>query len=243
MSYLAFLIFFVVVPALILAVAAWIRAKRRDHLKLLRWHWIGTGILALIAFLWTTPWDNYIVANGVWSYGEERVIAVVGYVPIEEYLFFILMPLLNSAFFALFFLGTPPPTPSFKSSQKRSRLLLSFASLLIFGIFTFLLSREPFTYLATTIVWFLPPLWIQWVFNPGYLRKTVAAVAVSTLVPATYLCLADAWAIHDGIWTIHVATRTGWHIGGLPFEEAFFFFITSLLLAQGLTLWHSLRST
>ena len=66
-------------------------------------------------------------------------------------------------------------------------------------------------------------------------------LAITTLVPTLYFSLADTWAINEGIWTIHEATRTGWEIGSLPFEEAFFFFITSLLLSQGLILWHSLR--
>ena len=241
MSYLNFLLIFVVLPALILVAIASRRASRSGQLKRLRWHWIGTAILTVIAFVWTTPWDNYIVANGVWSYGEGRVIGVIGYVPIEEYLFFVLMPVLNSAFFALLLLIPLERPVSTKSKQTSARIICSVLSLAVVSTSVWLLPQERFTYLATTLAWFVPALWIQWIFDPVYLRRMIMVLAITTLVPTLYFSLADTWAINEGIWTIHEATRTGWEIGSLPFEEAFFFFITSLLLSQGLILWHSLR--
>jgi lycopene cyclase domain-containing protein len=49
-----------------------------------------TAILATVAFVWTTPWDNYLVKSGVWGYGNnDRVLYVIGFVPVEEYCFFI----------------------------------------------------------------------------------------------------------------------------------------------------------
>ncbi len=48
-------------------------------------------VLSLVAILYTGPWDNAIVANGVWSYGPGRVSGyLVGLVPIEEYCFYVL---------------------------------------------------------------------------------------------------------------------------------------------------------
>ncbi len=45
----------------------------------------------LVALAYTTPWDNYLVATGVWYYDPARVWNIVlGYVPLEEYLFFVL---------------------------------------------------------------------------------------------------------------------------------------------------------
>jgi len=241
MSYLSFLLIFVGGPAFILSLTAWWRFRTNNQTSLLIWHCLGTLILAVVAFTWTTPWDNYIVARGVWSYDATRVIGTVGYVPLEEYLFFILMPILNSAFFALTFLKTDIYRANFQTKQTLPRIFVSILTLIVVIVATRLSSIDSFTYLATTLIWFTPPLWIQWVFDPTLLRKALLAVLTTTLVPAIYLSSADALAIHQGIWTIHPKTRTGWEIGNLPFEEAFFFFITSLLLAQGLALWHSLR--
>jgi len=54
------------------------------------------GLMALIAALYATPWDNLIVAQGVWSYDPHRVAGIIlGWVPLEEYLFFLLQPMLT----------------------------------------------------------------------------------------------------------------------------------------------------
>ena len=50
----------------------------------------------VIALVYTTPWDNYLVATGVWWYAQNLVNGIViGYVPIEEYTFFILQTLMT----------------------------------------------------------------------------------------------------------------------------------------------------
>ena len=52
-------------------------------------------LICTIAFWWTVPWDNYLVANAVWGYGADRVCATIGYVPVEEYAFFVIQPILT----------------------------------------------------------------------------------------------------------------------------------------------------
>lgn len=43
----------------------------------------------VLAVVYTAPWDNYLVATGVWSYNPGLVTGVtLGWVPIEEYTFF-----------------------------------------------------------------------------------------------------------------------------------------------------------
>ena len=58
-------------------------------------------LLAAIALAYTTPWDNYLVYRGIWTYGPERVVGTVGYVPVEEYLFFLLQPVLTGLWLRL----------------------------------------------------------------------------------------------------------------------------------------------
>ena len=51
----------------------------------------------LLAVVYTTPWDNYLVATGVWYYDPQLVSGIVlGWVPIEEYTFFVLQTILTS---------------------------------------------------------------------------------------------------------------------------------------------------
>lgn len=54
--------------------------------------------LSLVAFTTASVWDNYIVYHKAWSYCPTCVTAVIGYVPLEEYMFFIIMTLLTVAF-------------------------------------------------------------------------------------------------------------------------------------------------
>jgi lycopene cyclase domain-containing protein len=64
---------------------------------------MAIGLHVVIALVYTTPWDNYLVATNVWWYDPELVTGIViGWVPIEEYTFFILQPILGGLW--IFFL-------------------------------------------------------------------------------------------------------------------------------------------
>ncbi|MCW2778936.1 MAG: lycopene cyclase domain protein, partial [Frankiales bacterium] len=54
-------------------------------------------LLAAVAVAWTAPWDEHLVRTGVWSYGPDRVLAVLGSVPVEEYAFVVLLVALVAA--------------------------------------------------------------------------------------------------------------------------------------------------
>lgn len=47
-------------------------------------------VLVVLAVVYTTPWDNYLVKHKIWWYGPDRVLGTIHYVPIEEYAFFVL---------------------------------------------------------------------------------------------------------------------------------------------------------
>ena len=40
-------------------------------------------VLGLLAVSYTTPWDNYLVWKGIWSYPPGRVLATIGWVPVR----------------------------------------------------------------------------------------------------------------------------------------------------------------
>jgi len=53
--------------------------------------WGTLALTAGAALLYTAPWDNAIILNGVWSFDPAHVLnVVIGVVPLEEYLFYIL---------------------------------------------------------------------------------------------------------------------------------------------------------
>ena len=241
MSYGVFLLCSVLLPALGLATALhWTARSSPVRRAWLRRHWVGTAILALIALVWTTPWDNVIIANGVWSYGEDRVIGTIGLVPVEEYGFMVFMPFFNAGLIGCLLLRRGVDGAHWRTPQPRARrrALFFYTGLWLVGLAC--LAAEPAFYLSALLLWFVPPLALQAVFDPASLLRHWRLVAAGSLLPTVYFSVVDAFAIRSGIWQIHDATRTGLELGNLPIEEALFFFTTSLLLAQGLVLWHTL---
>lgn len=92
MTYAAFLAVFLVPPIALLAL---LHQPRRRLLA-------AIGATALLAVVYTGPWDAAIIAEGVWSYPPGRVIGpTIGGVPIEEYAFFVLQTAMTGLLTAL----------------------------------------------------------------------------------------------------------------------------------------------
>ena len=82
MTYLEFLLIFLVPPILVMGFLV-----RKSYPTQQRKVWGGLLFLCTLALVYTTPWDNYLVKNEIWWYGPDKVLAVIGYVPVEEYCF------------------------------------------------------------------------------------------------------------------------------------------------------------
>ena len=230
MTYLEFLILFIGIP--LFAISFWAYKKQCLDQKNIT----GIGLMCVIALVYTTPWDNYLIMENIWSYPEGVVFATIGYVPIEEYGFMVMQTMLAGVLWSLVSskINVSGLTPSGKG------ILVS----LIPGfIGAYCLSHESGTYAGLILIWAFPPLALQWGLGARALL-TSAKMWMPLWVGFTlYLCLADAFAISDGIWTITSTTRSGIEIMGiLPIEEALFFALTNLFVLQGLCLWETWRN-
>jgi len=95
MTYFGFLLRFLVIPILLLLFITWREKEQPTPSFVKRLVWSGIFIHVFLAVAYTTPWDNYLVATGVWYYNPELVTGIVlGYVPLEEYTFFVLETIL-----------------------------------------------------------------------------------------------------------------------------------------------------
>lgn len=98
MTYFGFLGWFLVLPIVALAaVAPWDQRRGRAIPPALSATplWLAIALHVLIALVYTTPWDNYLVATSVWWYNPALVTGItLGWVPIEEYTFFVVQPIL-----------------------------------------------------------------------------------------------------------------------------------------------------
>lgn len=198
-----------------------------------------------LAVTYTTPWDNYLVATNVWWYDEEHVIGLtLGYVPIEEYTFFVVQTLFTGLLLLLlahYFFPEPPrfaPRPLFRRWSLFAAAAIWFAALILL-----VSGWRPGTYLALTLVWAFVPIMIQLGFGADILLARWRLIALCLFVTTTYLCTVDALAIVSGTWTIDPEQSTGIMIGGvLPLEEMIFFWITNVLVTLGVTLMMAAES-
>ncbi|MEM9226933.1 MAG: lycopene cyclase domain-containing protein [Verrucomicrobiota bacterium] len=239
MSYLLF--HFVFILPVIFAVTLLRREAKKPDIK---GAVSGTVVLAAIAFTYTTPWDNYLVASGVWYYGSDRVIesAILGYVPVEEYLFFILQPILTAGFLLWYLAKSPQITTRLKDKlERRKPAYLGcalFLGLTAIAAGMLLSGNQQLRYLALILVWACPVLAFQWAYGGGTLYRLRRVALPAILAPTAYLCVVDMIALKLGIWVINPATSTGIHLYLLPLEEGLFFLLTNLLVVQGLLLYY-----
>ena len=82
--YLALLILFVILPNIILSYLN----RRQFHARTLL---LALLILLVIAIVW----DQLSVRLGIWSFSQQEIVGSFLGLPIEEYLFFIFVPLLS----------------------------------------------------------------------------------------------------------------------------------------------------
>jgi lycopene beta-cyclase len=96
---------------------------------------------------------------------------------------------------------------------------------------------ESLTYLLLLLVWAAPVIALHWLVGARELFARFRLLAVAVLVPTVYLTLADAFAIGSGVWSISDTLTAGVRAGSLVLEEAIFFFLTNLLVAQSIILF------
>ncbi|MCS7252128.1 MAG: lycopene cyclase domain-containing protein [Thermoflexus sp.] len=236
MTYMGFLALFLVGPILLLTAVLEYRRRDQPFDAFFRVWRRAVVFHAAIALVYTTPWDNFLVARGIWTYDPARVIGwVIGWVPIEEYAFFVLQPLLVGMWGALLWRvpkGKWTPSPA-RSARWRWTLGIAGLGLWIANLMIWRVWGNPWMYMGLILIWGLPPLILQWVFGGDLLWSRRGDLLRIWIPPALYLSAADALAIREGIWRISGDWSTGWKMLGLPAEEGVFFFLTSLLIANG----------
>lgn len=245
MTYFLFLAVFLGIPLLGLSILTlrdyyrptWKQTYRQKYLP-----GITIAAICVIAFIYTTPWDNYLVATRVWWYDPDLVTGVViGYVPIEEYTFFLLQPIFTGLILLLLMRYMAPSREGLNTRMRVSATLF-IGVVWIISVALLILSFtsrdwKPATYLALELAWALLPVLLQVAFGGDIIWKNRRIVLPTIIVTTLYLCFADASAISAGTWTINPDQSLNIFLGGiLPVEEFIFFLLTNVLVVFGLTL-------
>ena len=251
MTYLDFHLYFLVVPTILFTILAF-----RNRQALGRRFWLALLGVSPIAVVYTAPWDQHLIRERVWWYGEDRVIGAFMGVPYEEYLFMAVQPILVGALLLWLLarggsvragdlasgggeghagpglIQAPPP------ADVTGRLLAA-AAIAVPGLAIGIpaLGTESGTYLGLLLTWATPILAAlvagAWSGLRWFGRAAFGAWAAATL----YLCVADRIAIGAEVWTISSTKATGIMIAGLPLEEALFFALTNGLVVAGAMLF------
>lgn len=243
MTYFGFLLRFLVIPIIIFLVIYLLDEKNKKYIsgfKNGRPVWIAIGIHILLALIYTTPWDNYLVATGVWYYNPQLVTGIVlGYVPIEEYTFFVLETLFAGLWWWFLARRQNPKGEKFVPSNRIR--FGSFAILFVLWVIStmlFFVGPPSLTYLSIIFFWTLPAIAPQLLFGADILWHHRRLTALTILPMALYLSVVDSLAITSSTWTISPGQSTGILLGGvLPIEEGIFFLVTVTLVTFGMTLF------
>lgn len=227
-TYLAFHLCFILPPILLLMLI-----PPRPLSRVSRWSALALPLMALIALVYTTPWDNFLIWMGVWQYDADRVIATLGYVPVEEYAFFLLQPLLTGLW--LYRLSATTDWARVERGPLRERLVGAAVWVAIGAAAAVAALRwDTMVYLGLILGWTMPVVGLQWGWGGGVFSGIRRVTLLSVTVPTLYLWVVDRIAIGLGIWEISPHFTTGIDLAGLPLEEAVFFLMTNIMVVQGL---------
>lgn len=242
MTYFGVLAWFIGIPLVLLVAATAIDWRQgREFQPCFRTlpSWVPLLAHVVVALVYTTPWDNYLVATRVWWYDPALVTGVtLGWVPIEEYTFFLVQTLMTGLWL-LFWMRRMPVS----ADPSPRHIWLRWTSVGIAGVLwaaslgVLLVNWLPGWYMALILAWALPPIALQLAFGADILWRHGRLVLIGLLPPTLYLWLVDGIAIRSGTWTINPDRVLGLYLGGmLPVEEATFFLVTNVLVVLGMTL-------
>ena len=196
------------------------------------------GWVLLAVMLFTTPWDNLAAKWGIWSFPREKYSLRIGYLPVEEYAFFLLQSanimLAVRALFRFF----PDWQTGREVAVERWTLIFLAASvipwLLVAAQLRWLRRKAgPRVNYAIHLAWFLPVIYAQWILAPPLFGGHAGLLLLVTSAFGIYYTLADLAAVRAGTWFFDEKQIIGAKLVGLlPWEEVAFFFLTSLLVAQ-----------
>lgn len=194
--------------------------------------------LVALAVTYTTPWDNYIVYHKAWWYRQDAVLATIGYVPIEEYAFFVIQTLMTTLWTMLCMRWSLSSLHLKHENHTqfytvRYSVMSLVSGLIVWGWRNAIPATKTF-YMGSICWWALLIVLGLWYGAGNYAFRRRFAVALSVLVPTIYLCSVDLVALRAGVWHINEATSFEYYFfNDLPIEEITFFFITNLIVVLG----------
>jgi len=224
-SYWEFVLVAVLAPAVLSVALALLRGRFS------RPYAVGIPLLVVLALVYTTPWESYLISRGVWGYNS-ALLGRAWRVPVEELAFIVLQTVAVGGWLA--HLRRPGAREARMDPRRRAAGLAAGVGVSVAGL-AFLMVPSGL-YMGAIMVWAGPVLAVQWGFGGAILVRHRWRVLAGVAVPTLYFSVADRLAIEAGIWYISGTHTTGLGVLGLPVEEGLFFLTTTVFVVQGLIL-------
>jgi 15-cis-phytoene synthase / lycopene beta-cyclase len=180
------------------------------------------GCITTAAVLYSVPLYNYYVYNGVKTYSPESVLAVIGNVPVEEYMLVVVQSVLTSLWASMFVLWSTPCL-NFNYDKRSYQLIrwlpITLLSTVTAAGYTMVVSAQDKFYLGCILLWASPAIMIMWYGAGNFFVKKIIPSSIAIAGPTLYMC----W-IH---WT---TAKNHNDSGVLALEELLFFFVTNLMV-------------
>jgi putative membrane protein len=199
---------------------------------------LAFGLVLLAVMIFTTPWDNLAAKWGIWGFPREKYSLRIGYLPVEEYAFFLLQSVNVMLAVRLLFRFFPDWQTGQETEIGKWTLICLGISVIAWILIALQLrwlrqKAGPRVNYAIHLAWFLPVIYAQWILAPWLFLAHAELLALVTAAFGIYYTLADLAAVRAGTWFFDEKQITGVKMGRLlPWEEIAFFFLTSLLVAQ-----------
>lgn len=196
-------------------------------------------VLVTLALIYTTPWDNYIIYHKAWWYRKEAVFGTIGFVPVEEYFFFIIQTIFTSLWTTMCSRWTLNSlylsSPDRKQFELTRYSMISVLSVIILTGWSYAIPATKTFYMGSIAWWSVFVLVIIWVMAGSYIKQRSLPTLLSVVVPSIYLCWVDIIALRARVWHINEATSLEifpWN--DLPLEEMVFFFVTNTVVVNAI---------
>lgn len=230
LTYLEVHLFYTIPPTILLYIISRPFINAFERFKLV--------VLITVAVIYTTPWDHYVIYNKAWWYRSDAVLFYIGYIPYEEYIFFVIQTVMTILWTKLCMHWG---SNSFILKQKnrfnfyliRYSVMTVVAGIVIWGWKNGTPGTKSF-YLGSVCWWALPVIVGLWYGAGNYCVRRYGDVLLSILVPSLYLCYIDLIALRDRVWQINEKMIFGIiYFGDIPLEEILFFFISNTIVVIG----------
>lgn len=195
-------------------------------------------VLCTLAVLYTSPWDNYIIYHKAWWYRKDAVLGTIGYVPIEEYLFFIIQTIFTALWtsacsrWTIHSLHLRQPSKG-KFFVIRYITLSVMISAVVLG-WTHAVPATKTFYLGSITWWAMLVVTLLWYIAGVYIYQRIRMILLCVVVPSVYLCYVDLIALRARVWHINEETSLEvFPVDELPLEEIIFFVVTNFIVVLG----------